>query len=29
MWKTLEKIPNSRLGKIRYAQNLQEIKDVR
>lgn len=28
MWKTLEKIPNSRLGKIRYAQNLQEIKDL-
>ena len=28
MWKTLERIPNSRLGKIRYAENLATIKEV-
>lgn len=28
MWKTLEKVPSSRLGKIRYAESLQQIKDL-
>lgn len=28
LWKTLEKVPNSRLGKIRYAQSLDEIKEL-
>lgn len=28
MWRTLEKIPSSRLGKIRFAKSIQEIEEV-
>ncbi len=28
MWKTLEKLPNSRLGKIRFAKSLDEIRKL-
>ena len=28
MWKTLEKLPNSRLGKIRYAKSLDDIRKL-
>ena len=28
MWRTLEKLPNSRLGKIRYASKIEDIKEL-